>query len=106
MNVSHTKQAAVDFLSCHKYGGGKFKNVSGDLTGLDVSHVKTIAGALPVVLTEWSSSWSYNNGYHDDIASVPFILAAVDQLGPHVDISSYVFVCQLLYMYCVDYVLV
>jgi xylan 1,4-beta-xylosidase len=89
MNVSHTKQAAVDFLSCHSYGGGKFKNVSGDLTALDVSHVRTIAGALPVVLTEWSSSWSYNNGYHDDIASVPFILAAVDQLGPHVDISSY-----------------
>ena len=85
----------VDFLSCHAYGGGGDEATAGDLAGLDMTtllHYASPEGGggktRPSVLTEWSSSWSFDNKYHDDVASAAFIVAAVDKMS-HVSITSY-----------------
>jgi hypothetical protein len=46
------------------------------------------AGGLPVVITEWSSSWMYTVDYHDEPGSAPFIVAAVAGMDGLVDIRS------------------
>merc|ERR1711966_209237 len=75
-----TNGTAVDFLSCHAYGGGSNKSTSGSLDGLrgpsaTFKKFATSGGKnRSTVITEWSSSYSFNNGYHDDVASVPFII--------------------------------
>ena len=84
---------AVDFMSCHAYGGGSDLNTTGNVHGLGTDALRQHAAkvgkgtGVPTVLTEWSSSWSFNNGYHDHVASAPFIIDAVGHLD--VDISSY-----------------
>jgi xylan 1,4-beta-xylosidase len=94
VELEATDGTAVDFLSCHAYGGGGNKSTSGNLDGLHgpQSTFKKYATSggknRTTVITEWSSSYSYNNGYHDDVASVPFIIAAAAQLQG-VDITSY-----------------
>lgn len=70
----------LDFISYHGYGGGNQKD--------DVGHVEDIidtfeaghrnAGGLPVVVTEWSSSWMYTIPFHDEVGSAPFILSVMD----------------------------
>ena len=94
MELEATNGTAVDFLSCHAYGGGSNKSTSGSLDGLRgpsaaFKKFATSGGKnRTTVITEWSSSYSFNNGYHDDVASVPFIIAAAAQLQD-VDITSY-----------------
>ena len=57
--LNQTNGTALDFISCHAYGGGKDKNSSGNLGGLNTGnlrrHAATVgAGGVPSVLTEWS----------------------------------------------------
>ena len=73
--ANHT---AVDFGSCHTCGGGGAEWDVGSLhdTLSAMPSTKQQAKGLPVVITEWSSSWSYKIEYHDLPASAAFIVAA------------------------------
>lgn len=82
---------ALDFVSCHSYGGGSQPASVGNLpatTGA-LAATKRAAAGLPVVITEWSSSWMYTVDYHDEPGSAAFIVAAAALMDGLVDISSY-----------------
>jgi hypothetical protein len=79
----------LDFISCHNYGGGGNGSTVGELPGTvsSLPGTKHAAGKLPLVITEWSSSWMYTIDYHDEPGSAPFIVAAVAGMDGIVDIS-------------------
>ena len=82
---------AVDFVSCHNYGGGGGDAFVGNLEGAvgSLPQTKKLAAGKPVVITEWSSSWMYTVDYHDEPGSAPFIVAACALMDGFVNISSY-----------------
>jgi hypothetical protein len=56
---AEANNTALDFVSCHAYGGGAEEGPSGSVNGVvgPLPSARSAAGKLPVVLTEWSSSW-------------------------------------------------
>ena len=82
---------AVDFISCHAYGGGGKEIWSGNVEGVvgNLPAAQRGAAGRPVVLTEWSSSWMYTNLYHDDPASAAFIIATAAAMDGLLNASSY-----------------
>lgn len=81
----------MDFASCHVYGGGSDENSVGSISSV-VGPLPTTqhdAAGLPLVITEWSSSWMYTIDYHDEPASAPFIVGTVAAMDGLLNISSY-----------------
>jgi hypothetical protein len=54
-----SNRTSIDFVSCHVYGGGGNEAAVGGLGGVlsALPSTKKAAAGLPVVITEWSSSW-------------------------------------------------
>ena len=83
----------------HNYGGGGDESAVGAVGGVvdSLPSTRRAAAGLPVVLTEWSSSYAFTVAYHDEPASAPFIVAAVAAMDGLLDASSvrvlYVRVC-------------
>jgi xylan 1,4-beta-xylosidase len=91
VEFGEANNAAVDFISCHAYGGGRDEISSGNVEGIvgNLPAAQRGAAGRPVVLTEWSSSWKYTNLYHDDPASAAFIIASAAAMDGLLNVSSY-----------------
>ena len=89
--LASTKKLPLDFISCHAYGGGGDESQVGVVSSLmgGLAQAKKLAQGKPLVLSEWSSSWSFTIPYHDMPASAPFIVQSVAAMDGIVDISSY-----------------
>ena len=65
IEFAQNTSTSLDFISCHNYGGGGNGSTVGQLPSTISSLLRTKqqAGKLPVVVTEWSSSWMYTIDY-------------------------------------------
>ena len=88
--ANSTPPTKLDFFSCHNYGGGSDPSNVGS-TGFIESfkEAKSQTGGLPLIVTEWSSSWMYTVGFHDEPGSAAFIVAAIALADGATDMMSY-----------------
>ena len=88
--ANQTPPTKLDFISCHSYGGGNNNSDVGDIGFIDsfIASKKQAKG-LPLIVTEWSSSWSYNVDFHDEPGSAAFLIAAIKKADGATDMMSY-----------------
>jgi xylan 1,4-beta-xylosidase len=88
--ANSTPPTKLDFFSCHSYGGGKDPANVGDMGFIDSFRLaQHDSGGLPLVVTEWSSSWSFNVDFHDEPGSAAFLAAAIQKADGLTDMMSY-----------------
>lgn len=89
------KDVAVDFVSCHSYGGesdthaGIVNDIMGGINNENMQTAREGSAKTSLFVTEWSSSWWYETLYHDEPRSAPFIVEAVAAMDGLVDGTSY-----------------
>ena len=59
------------------------------LTRQTKCEAKQAGEGRPLVLSEWSSAWSFLMAYHDEPDTAAFIIQTVGEMSGIVDISSY-----------------
>jgi len=86
-----TNNVSIDFVSTHTYSGGEtdIGDIGPIIDALKKS--KQQAGPLPLVITEWSSSYvqDWRSAIHDEPASAPFLVASMEQAAGLADVFSY-----------------
>lgn len=89
--LSVNNSLPLDFISCHAYGGGDDESQVGRVFAVidGLASTQKAANGKPLVLTEWSSAWSFNIPYHDEPASAPFIVQTLAEMDGLVNVSSY-----------------
>eukprot|EP00039_Didymoeca_costata_P021329 m.344217 g.344217 ORF g.344217 m.344217 type:complete len:493 (-) comp24017_c0_seq1:54-1532(-) len=88
---TNSTNTTMSFASCHVYGGGSNPDDVGNVHDVieSLPEAKRLAGNIPLVITEWSSSWMYTVPFHDEPGSAPFIIATASQTSGLADIMSY-----------------
>lgn len=104
--IAHCAETGVpvDFLSTHSYGVDGALDEFGrdrhwlraepDTVAQEVRNIKrqvldSVMPHLPVIFTEWSSSYTPRDSVHDSYVSAPFILYTLKRCEGYVDSMSY-----------------
>jgi len=82
---------SIDFVSTHTYPGGETNIGNIDSIVSTLKQSKRAAGNLPLVITEWSSSYVQNwkASFHDEPGSAPFLVATMQKAVGLADVFSY-----------------
>lgn len=100
--IEHCRENAVslDFVTSHSYGvKGDFDEDGTAITVMkkvdkvsdEMRHYGAICreAGLPLIVTEWSSSYSHTDPIHDHYISAPYILRAIKRSEGFADMLSY-----------------
>eukprot|EP01121_Diplochlamys_sp_Union-15-3_P002178 TRINITY_DN1189_c0_g1_i1.p1 TRINITY_DN1189_c0_g1~~TRINITY_DN1189_c0_g1_i1.p1 ORF type:complete len:490 (+),score=93.80 TRINITY_DN1189_c0_g1_i1:52-1521(+) len=88
-NFCKEHQIAVDFIDTHNYPSGG-NNHSIHRTIDPIFSWKKESGSKPLVISEYGSSWMYNDPFHDEYPCAAFVAGCIDGLqGGVVDVLSY-----------------
>lgn len=90
-NFTSSTNTTMSFASCHVYGGGSDPASVGVVSAVvdSLPQAKTLAGDIPLIITEWSSSWMYTVPFHDEPGSAAFIAATAAAASGLADVMSY-----------------